>query len=144
MQMRAARCRMSDTRDYLDDLNLVGTAKLIGYLPLSTILHNCHADPHALRGEAIRKGLIAHIYSENECSIGSGALYIFDPEKLRDFLALPKNAIVLSRYQWPSEPHAFVRKVVTEIAEPQALYDLVALTFNDQRAEYFDRWRSVA
>jgi hypothetical protein len=137
------RCRVSDKRDYLDDLKLVGTAKLIGYLPLSTILDICHADPHALRDEAINKGLTAHIYTERACSVGSGALYIFDAEKLRAFLSSPNNASVLSRHQWPTEPHAFVRKVVTETAEPRDLYDLIALTFNDRRPEYFDRWHSV-
>ncbi len=74
--------------------------------------------------------------------MGSGALYVFDNENLKVFLASSQVAPILSRCNWPTEPKDFVHKVATEFGEPAELYDLIATVFNDKRPEYFDRWKA--
>jgi hypothetical protein len=136
-------CPSRDHSIYLDDLRLVGTTKLLGYLPLSTIVKLCQADPQALIAQAAARGLSARIFAEGECDVASGALYVFAAAGLSEFLCVPENAQVLRQNQWPTEAHAYVHKVATEFAEREALYDLVALSFNDPRVQYLDRWRTV-
>ena len=143
MQTQSPRS-IRDNSTYLDDLRLVGTTKLMGYLPLGTITDLCHANPQALITEAAVRGLSARMFTTGQCDIASGALYIFDAKQLDEFLSAPRNVKVLHRNKWPTEAHAFVHKVATEFAQTPELYDLVALCFNDPRAEYLDRWQDAA
>lgn len=120
----------------LNQLRRVGQEKLLGYLPLSTITDICHEDPKALQREAEGKGLKTLLLKYEECHIASGALYIYDPEKLQAFLLLPENKSILERNDWPTQVADFVVQVAQVVAEDRPLFDLIALAFNDPRPEY--------
>lgn len=131
--------RDTDTiRALLDDIELVGEKKLLGYLPLSTIRDICHEDPHVLQSRAEAKGLKTLLLKSGECDIASGALYVYDPVKLQEFLLIPQNKAILEQNGWPVAVDGFVNNVVRVLAKDEALYDLIALAFSDKRPCYQD------
>lgn len=131
-----------DDLTYLDDLLLVGKSKLLGYLPLSTIIDLCGKDPLNLQEELNRNGLSTRLFTHEECGVGSGALYAWDNAKLSALLSLPGNEATLLEAEWPTDPAEFVDRVANDFAEGSGpLYDLIAIAFNDPRDEYRDRWK---
>ncbi|GEM_PF-5209942 len=138
--------KKADVANSLDDLTLVGERKLLGYLPLSTIFENCRADPHDLLKAAEAKGLKALILGKEETYIPSGALFVYDPLKLQDYLLVQQNRDILERNGWPTDAADFVKSVAAFFVDParssfdlanrKTLCDLIALTFNDPRPEY--------
>jgi len=119
----------------LDDIRNVGITKLIGYLPLQTIRDN-QTNEHQLIAEVEERGLTTFLLSEDECHVGSGALYVADLLALQKFLNDSRQKSILKLHNWPSDASMFVHAVSTRRAPPGGLFDLVALTFCDKRPEY--------
>lgn len=120
--------------DYMQDLWQVGPKKPLGYLPLDTIKHICDQDVEAVREACENRGLKTLLFSEDACTVRSGALYVYDHDALDEMLS--NNLTTLVRANWPTEPEAFIQGVATTFAEDSALYELVARTFADKRQEY--------
>jgi len=122
----------------LKDLNQVGEKKLLGYLPLGTIRDICGEDPVALQKQAEARGLKTLLLSSRECDVASGALYVYDSEKLQKFILVPQNKEILERNNWPTDVDGFVKNITCVLASDEPLYDLIALCFNDPRPCYQD------
>jgi hypothetical protein len=119
----------------LDDILNVGLTKLLGYLPLDTIRLN-NASEQQLKADAEERGLATFLFTEMECNVGSGALYVADLTLLQKFLSDSRQKSVLISNNWPTDATEFVHAVRTRLAPRGELYELVALVFNDKRPEY--------
>lgn len=127
--------------EYLKDITDVGLNKLVGYLPQDTI-ERCGSSPKILQQEALNKGLTTFLYSDKECDIFSGALYVADIEKMQMFLSLPPQKEVLKKYKIKNNASSFLQLIIhTQVlsSEKSDLYDLIALVFQDKRPEYSHR-----
>jgi len=119
----------AELRVILADLCGVGPRKPLGYLPLGTI-RDAGADPVTLAAELSGQGLTVLSFGEDECHIGSGALYAFDNDAMALLLGHHRN--LLATEQWALEPEAFVRQLATHAAEPQTeVFDVIADAFAD-------------
>lgn len=116
--------------EILSDVRSVGPKKPLGYLPLSTIKRDCGVDPQLLIAEANRQGKISRIFSQTECGIGSGALFVADRVALQKLLS--QNSVELKRCGWPDDVNGFINFVAVETAEPETLlFNIVADAFAD-------------
>ena len=123
---------MSDIRD-------VGEKKILGYLPLATISDICGEDPLAIEIESQSRGLRTLYLSEAECSVYTGALYVYDHDGLQAFLNHPNNKKILEEHDFPVCADTFVEKIASKMVcydRQRPLYDLIALAFHDPREEY--------
>ncbi len=128
--------------DDIKDLTDVGKAKLVGYLPLHKI-----ENVEALEARLRQQRLMVNSFSQEECSITTGALYAYDDECLHRFLHLPENKAVLEKYDIRCTSTDFIQYIVTKRAqklEQPDLFDLIALTFNDPGKEYDGRRPDLA
>jgi hypothetical protein len=116
--------------DALSDLYRVGPDKPIGYLPLSTI-KKAGAEPRRLYKEMKGRGLSAHLFSEGESQVCSGALYVWDVHSLQKLLDI--NTDILDAAGWPRAAEEFVKRVVVDFAEYGSIYELVGVAFADKR-----------
>ena len=119
------------------DLTEVGESKLIGYLPNHKL-----ADADRMAVQLQGNGLMTSAFHQKECGISSGALYAYDAQRLAIFLNLPENKQILDKYGVPSMPDGFVWYIATTLVqkfEKSALFDLIALTFNDPGKQYDNR-----
>lgn len=145
--------KISDAKreELLGDIRLVGQHKLMGYLPIKTITESCHASPKVLQKEAEAKGLKTLLLSEAESImrskngemrgwISSGALFVYDPSKLSDFLLCPENRAILEQNNWPGDADGFVRAAVNRFADNQETYDLLALAFGNPRYRFYEEY----
>ncbi len=72
---------------HMKDLSNVGKKKLVGYLPIQTIEQYGGADAMKnIKGWAKANHLSYRKFSERNCHIGSGAVYLWDTTKLFEFL----------------------------------------------------------
>jgi len=127
---------MTSPAELMRDLLEVGQTKVLGYLPQSTLRDICGVEPAALQQQLEARGLKTLLLRQDECQVGSGALYAFDEKAMAAFLTRPQNAATLAEYGWPQQPEAFVLKTATEVARVETkrpLYDLIALAYNDPR-----------
>jgi hypothetical protein len=95
----------------MDDLYLVGAAKPLGYLPLDTIIR-AGCEPVTVAADLQSRGLKTRICSGHECSIESGALYVWDYDALRNLM--DANRTVLEDAGWPFDADQFVERVIRE------------------------------
>lgn len=121
---------MKTAHELLDDLRLVGPAKPLGNLPISTIVEDCHVDVTALRRELEQKGLKTLQLSQNESSISSGALYAYDEKALSTLLQ--NHADVLKKAGWPIEPVAFIRNLHVVAPLESDLFNVIADAYGDK------------
>lgn len=120
---------------YFEDLLNVGKTKMVGYLPIRTMIHY---------GAKESIGLVQHFAEQNhlDCMIvselisncASGALYIWHPIQLEIFL---NNHIqTFTDAGIPTKPDKYVFYIAT-ITVPKDLYPeaykLIGKTFNDPR-----------
>lgn len=125
--------------ELLDDLLLVGRTKLMGYLPQNTIINICGSDVAELKEALEQEGKTTLLLSEEQCRVASGALYAYDAFQLQKFLDQEPQKKILSAENWPSNVHEFVKRCIVETASfdtQVALYDLIALAYNDPRPFY--------
>jgi hypothetical protein len=117
----------------LKDLLLVGPGKPMGYLPLGTIQARGR-DPIELAVELKAAGLQTRIYTQNECGVASGALYVWDDRALKNLLGRYQN--VLHAVGWKDDPADFVAHVACEAVSATdfpELYALIGIAFSDPR-----------
>jgi hypothetical protein len=119
----------------LDDLLWVGINKSVGYLPLSTLVGLCNVPVSRMMNMASSNGLKSLLFSEEECDIGSGALYVYDEAMLSSLLR--EYQTPLSYAGVPTDNcEAYIRyisnNIVFEELYPEA-YIAIGKTFNDPR-----------
>jgi len=127
-----------DNHYVVKDLLSIGNNKPLGYLPLDTITKDEFGGY-----EGIVKDIISwsdskkyeHILcSEDECSVSSGALYIYDPISLKNILTEYKDILVNAGI--PTTPNEYVtyikKNTVYERKWPEA-YVVIGLTYGDSR-----------
>jgi hypothetical protein len=120
-----------NSQNLLNDLRLVGPHKPLGNLPLSTIREDCGIEPEKLQKELENNGIKTLILTKEECSISSGALYVYDEEALAQLLK--DNEKTLSEAGWPTQPVPFIRHLKV-LAEPETdLFNVIADAYGDKR-----------
>jgi hypothetical protein len=124
--------------NYLDDIQNVGITKLLGYLPLCTIIEE-GVTVEQMIDEAESRGMKIFLFAQENCKVFSGALYVADIESLNIFLNQPKQRNILKRNKWPTDATAYVNMIASHFAHTPKLFELVALTFQDKRAEFQSR-----
>jgi hypothetical protein len=95
----------------MNDLVLVGPRKPLGYLPIST-LQMCGQDMTAVIDNARIKSLRAEMWGSHRCNVGSGAVFVWDANRIEEFIEL--NEDLLADADWPVDHHMFVRRIATE------------------------------
>ncbi|HYD80398.1 MAG TPA: hypothetical protein VEC06_11360 [Paucimonas sp.] len=120
----SSKCSM-DKNKFLNDLFDVGTKKLMGYLPVSTIKNSCETDPDKLKEFIGKKGMETVYLGEKD----EPFLYAYDASRLQKFLLEQENAEVLKANDWPTDVHAFVKRVDAETATENKLYNLIHRAF---------------
>ncbi len=126
-------CTQDKKQEILNDLDLVGDKKPVGYLPLSTLVDICDVDPESKKAELEAKGLIVlQLEHPEETNIVGGALYAYSHEALSR--VLQTNRQILENNDWPVEPDEFVRHLKV-FATDRALYRLVMQVFADPRLQ---------
>ncbi|GAA0575212.1 hypothetical protein GCM10009416_12300 [Craurococcus roseus] len=101
----------------LGSLRRVGRDKGIGYLPLYTIRDVLSLDVADLAAEVESRALSALVLGPAECCIKSGALYVFDHQRLAALLAIYSETVASSG--WPTEPDSFVRAIAAHWVGPE-------------------------
>lgn len=99
----------SAMREVRRSLESVGPAKPVGYLPFDTIRWLYQTEPEVLSEFHIQRGLAALVLDEDDCCIGSGALYVYDTTALDRVLA--RNSRLLAGLKLPTLPEPFVRYI---------------------------------
>lgn len=118
---------------YLDDIRLLGITKMLGYLPLATILSES-VSVQQMMLEADSRDMKTFLFSQEDSNVFSGALYVADITSLNIFLNLPKQKNILKRNNWPLEANAFVNMVSSKFAHSEKLFELVAFTFSNSES----------
>lgn len=116
---------------YLENLYLVGKKKPLGYLPLETIIKTGKS-LDILIEELKAQGLQILLLNEEECTVYSGALYVFDESALQNLLN--RNNKLLDDSGWPKIAKEFVLEVANKDVDFKInaeLYDLIADAFAD-------------
>jgi hypothetical protein len=93
----------------LRNLTVVGSTKLVGYLPLYTIRDFVKLPPETIAADAIARGLVAAQFGPDTCCIKSGALYVYDREALAKFLQTQADAVSVAGL--PNDPDCFVARI---------------------------------
>lgn len=116
----------------LSDLFRVGVEKPLAYLPLRTVRDICGFEPAFMQGVLERDWhLNTALYSEAECHIASGALYVWHESSLKHLL--DQNTATLTEAGWPQEPWEFVNCISSHIAPAGTkLFDLIADAYGDK------------
>lgn len=112
----------------MNDLLLVGSRKPLGYLPIST-LQMCRQDINSLVENARMRNLRAEVWGTDMCAIGSGAVFVWDAERVEQFIEL--NADLLAAVGWPDDHHMLVRGIAREsVALDTPLHQLIDTLFS--------------
>lgn len=113
------------------DIERIGPKKPMGYLPIVTLDKYCGKTPLDVQRFAAERGLQCRIFSEGDCRVGSGAVYVWHAPAL-DAL-LDENQDTLLKNGWPLDADAFATRVAREHADEPALYRLIGVAFADWR-----------
>lgn len=121
---------------YLDDIRLVGIEKILGYLPIETILNEgCTVEK--MIADSHERGMKTFLFPQSEHACAS--LWSADITSLNIFLNLPQQKNILRRNKWPTEANAYIQMVHSQFAHTKKLFELVALTFKDRREQFQHR-----
>ena len=123
-------------KEILDNLLKVGPNKPVGYLPLST-LENMKINVQELQHELEDRGITTIILNPDESNVGSGALYAYDKESLRQLLQ--KNELILKKSNWPTDPDSFILYLKNNAWAKTNLFNVIADAFGD----YKNRGRKI-
>jgi hypothetical protein len=83
------------------DLDLVGRSKAVGYLPRETIRKFCRKTVDEAVEALSARGLGVLALTENDCAVGSGAVYAFDRKMAQTIIA--RHEEMLARKNWPAD-----------------------------------------
>ncbi len=117
-----------DKDKLLKDLVNVGPNKPVGYLPIDT-LEELGIDVNGLVQELEGKSLTVRKQRNSIYPDSNICLFVYDFKALKSLLE--SNKRILDKYNWPSDPDAFVG-FLKFIAEKGELFDLVADAFGDK------------
>ena len=114
----------------LSDLLLVGKSKMLGYLPINTLVNICKT-PISQMIEYAKKHDLGYVLVSDE-SIASGALYFYDKKLLPKFLIRHKNHFSKAHVPWDN-PVKFIRYIARYLVQEPIAYSLIGYAFNDDR-----------
>lgn len=115
----------------LSDLYNISETKFMAYETCLSLEKEYSKDLDELRAEFEAQGHSVLILSDAECNFYGGAFFVYDEEALAAHLT--KHQDVLTAYEWPSEPRAFIIQVASSWApEKTDLFDLVSDAFGDK------------
>jgi len=133
-----------ESYDKMKDLFNVGTTKLVGYLPLSTIksYSNISFDDTVkyIDSFCIRHNLKFKIIKGG--TTGSGALYVWDSDKLNSFIN--DNKEVFEKYLIHSDERyiSSIEHVTYLKTRHNKMYELIGQSFSDVRFDnIFDKYK---
>lgn len=112
----------------MSDIYLVGPAKPMGYLPLRALEEHSDRDEEELVRHLEERGL--EVWFATGGTWMGPSLWVFHRKSLQALLDNRKDVLV--KYGWPIRADEFIRKVASEYAEPQDLFDLIADAFGDK------------
>lgn len=113
----------------MDDLEMVGKGKLLGYLPLDTI-RSMGVDPFVLEKRYRARGLYTKIFLDGSCHVGSGALYVANLQLLGEQIRMHES--ILRRNKWPATTVGFIDYVATVNVSPLSdLYNFISEVFRE-------------
>ncbi len=108
----------------LDDLYLVGKNKPLGYLALEVILRT-GTSLEKIKSDLEGKGLKVFALTEDDCEVGSGALYAYDDKALQNILN--NNVDILAQNAVPRTALGFILWMAKFDATPGTkLFSLIA------------------
>lgn len=121
--------------ELLSDLYEVGISKSLGYLPLDTLTNKCNKSIQDMIIFAENNGLKYIAYNKGECSVGSGAIFIYHEKWLMEILL--SNKVVLSDAKVPYDNaidyiNCINNRLIPRENYPKA-YEVIGKTFNDFR-----------
>lgn len=126
-------------RNLFNDLLNVGTKKLVGYLPLSTIekYGGMNAKNLLIKwAELSEYESSIKDYKDGFCCTSSGALYIYDKPNLQKFL--DKYSEILKKANVPIDADEYIDYIEYNTIQnekfPEA-YKIIGMSFNDKRWE---------
>lgn len=116
------------------DLYNVGKTKAVGYLPIKTIkIYENDTIENVIKC-CDRANKTYKIFSEKECFILSGALFVYDTYMLK--CILDQYEYILQKENIPTTPDEYIdfiaKNIVFEHELPE-IYRIICLTFNDSR-----------
>lgn len=118
-------------RDLLD----VGTKKAMGYLPLSTMEQYGDSDSvDEIASWAEENHLSYNIYTQSECSVGSGALFVWDEKMLQEIINKYKDVLIKTNIS--ITPKGFVQHIIHKTVFSEVfpeVYVIIGYAFNDKR-----------
>jgi len=121
--------------EYLSDLYEVGISKSLGYLPLKTLTEICNTTIEEIIHYANINGLCYIIYTQEESSIGSGAIFVYHENMLLNILQ--NNKEILKEAGIPFNNVIDYIKYTAKICISEDKYPLayivIGKTFNDYR-----------
>jgi len=130
----ASKISSDEKEKILQSLTRVGDSKAIGYLPLYTIRDFLEMTAQELSEQARHRGLDALCFEEDRCLIKSGALYLYDRDRLNKILAASTH--ILKLHQWPTDPDLFVGAIAQEWLQPgNPILPIVKQAFGEQAAK---------
>lgn len=122
-----------EKKELMDDLFGVGKTKSLGYLPIDT-LEECGYSTKDMEVYANAQGLGYLKLTMAECTVFSGAVYLYDTGMLADLLIANQEVLVAAGV--PIEPLKYVKyiaKVYVNNEEYPEAYEVIGKTFNDKR-----------
>lgn len=125
---------MKNKIDLLNDLYNVGKTKSLGYLPINTIVNICDTQIETILKYAKSNNLKTILLSEKECTIRSGALFVYNEKMLREILN--KNKDILKEANIPTKERNYILYIAKNHVSPiiyEKAYEIIGITFNDKR-----------
>ena len=124
--------------ELLNDLFAVGKEKSLGYLPINTLTNICCVKIEEMLDFADKNKLKSLLLSPDECTINSGAIFLYDDEMLSQILF--ENKKILAKAKVPcSTNETFIRHIANHFVYAEkhpSAYQVVGKTFNDERFRY--------
>lgn len=123
----------------LSNLTNVGKTKLLGDIKFGVCIEKLNKNPFDLKREAEARELSTLLVILPDVSYECWSLAVYDKEALQSFLDIPENKDILNKNNAPLTADEYVFEVKTNAVSSTGnrdYYDLIALSFNDQRPEY--------
>lgn len=124
-----------EIKELLEDLYQVGKTKSVGYLPLEELIDFCGVSIDEMAAFAKKNHLHYRVFEEGEASVATGAIFLYDTNKLAPILSRYQEALKIAGVPYEN-PHDFIRYIAKYRVDHQkhpAAYEAVAKSFNDNR-----------
>jgi hypothetical protein len=122
------------SKELMADLYDVGTKKALGYLPVQSITKHGHDTVENVIRWAATSGRKYRLFTQAECHVESGALYVWDHIML--LFMINENKGILNSAGIPTEPANYVDRIARQLYPQQEypeVYRFIGRTFNDER-----------